>query len=160
VSDAASPKSPAGRGWTLAPRFPGHMWLFGNLTVMSSLDIADMPDGNGVGPQWHISVSHRGKRPNAKHVELALCAFDMIGAEEDNHHPGNARNFWMPVDPSRRVDCECKTTEEVHTEPDGYTWTNPVPGEGECRGCELQRLLARPCPIHATRGGADEQKSD
>lgn len=26
-----------------------------------------------------------------------------------NHEPGNAKHFWCPVDPSRRVDCECKS---------------------------------------------------
>lgn len=104
------------------------------------------------GPQWHISITLKGKRPKPNHVRAVLRDFGMVGAEEDNHHPGNARHFWIPCDPTRRVDCECKATEVIVVDPDGYTWTNPTPESGEgCRGCEWARApLARgkACPIH------------
>jgi hypothetical protein len=118
------------------------------LRVVSSLDLAELPDGSGeVGPQWHVSISARRKRPKDSLVRLALRDFGLVGAEEDNHHPGVARHFWMAVDPARRSDCECKVTEEVITERDGYRWTNPT--DAPCRGCEYERRFGRACPIHA-----------
>ncbi len=72
-----------------------------------------------------------------------------MGAEEDNHEPGNARHFFVPVDKAKRGICECKTTEEVHVEPNGHTWTNPRPETGEaCRGCETAHITGNACPIH------------
>lgn len=125
-------------------------WTDGRLRVISSLIVAEMPDGDGTGPQWHVSITDRGERPNERQCRRALKAFGMWPAEEDNHHPGHARHFWRPVDPARRVDCECKVDEPVHVEPDGYRWSG---SRTECRGCELERLLAKagrptPCPIH------------
>jgi hypothetical protein len=115
-------------------------------TVLSALEIANAPDGNGAIPQWHVSISKQGARPDADTVARVLRDFDLEGAEEDNHHPGVARHFWMPVDPTRRVDCECKSDETVVTEADGYQWTNPV--TGPCRGCDLERTTGRACPLH------------
>lgn len=91
-------------------------------------------------------------RPSAAQVALARCAFDLLVAEEDNHHPGAARHFWLPVDPTERVDCECKADEVQVTDADGYRWSNAV---DRCRGCDLERSMravgvSRPCPIHAT----------
>ncbi len=74
----------------------------------------------------------------------------MVGAEEDNHHPGNARHFWRPLDPSHRVDCECKEDEVLVTDADGYRWTNPQDGE-PCRGCDFESLTGKPCPLHTMR---------
>lgn len=116
--------------------------------VISSLQLADLPDGSGTGPQWHVSVSRLQKRPRDVDVRAALRAFGLVGAEEDNHHPGIARQFWLPVDRKHRVDCECKAEEEVITESDGYRWTNPRAGEGACRGCELGRVTGKPCSLH------------
>lgn len=116
--------------------------------VISSLQMAELPSGKGTGPQWHVSVSRLGKRPRDIDVRAALRAFGLVGAEEDNHHPGIARQFWLPVDPRHRVDCECKAEEEVVVEADGYRWTNPRPGEGPCRGCELARAKGTTCSLH------------
>lgn len=125
-------------------------WRRGPVSVISALELAELPDRSGAGPQWHVSVSRFGKRPKPIEVERALRAFGMLGTEEDNHHPGGARHFWLPVDPEHRVDCECKTDEDVVVDPtDGYRWTNPRPEAGACRGCELAGILRRPCPIHA-----------
>lgn len=148
-------------GWTapgsgtLAESF----WQMGAIRVISSLIVAELPDGSGNGPQWHVSVSTNGKRPLARHVDRALRAFDMFGTEEDNHHPGVARHFFQPCDPARRVDCQCKADEVTVVEPDGYRWTNPHE-RAECRGCELHRALGKPCPLHApsiARGAASSR---
>jgi hypothetical protein len=123
--------------------------------VISSLVDADLPDGSGVGPQWHVSVSARGKRPDDRQVRRALKAFGLVGAEEDNHHPGIARHFWRPVDPAHRVDCKCKATEEIITEADGYRWTNPKTSTTEtCRGCDIAPVTGKPCPIHGAKAVA------
>lgn len=143
-------------GWTrLAdPRLPGPLplsisaWTDGQATVISALEMTQAPDGSkDVIPTWHISVTERGKRARPRVLRRALAAFGMTHAEEDNHHPGNARHYFLPVDPARRRDCECKATETVITDAEGYTWTNPT--DGPCRGCELARLLpGKPCPLH------------
>ena len=128
----------------------GRRWEAGPYVAISSLKIAVYPDGSGeTGLQWHVSISRRGQRvPDAEMGPLRRMFFgaDADQAEEDNHHPGVARHLWMPVDPGRRVDCECKVTEAVIVEPDGYTWTNPT--DGPCRGCELERLTGAPCTLH------------
>jgi hypothetical protein len=122
-------------------------WRSRSVCVVSSLQEAEAPDGRGdVILQWLVTISDSGKRPGPKHVRRALRAFGMLGADLDNHHPGNAQHFWMPVDPARRVACECKTDETLIRDPDGYAWTNPV--DGPCRGCEIAPIVGRPCPIH------------
>lgn len=150
-------RTPNDRAWrprhAHSPEALAHSaWSLGPVTVLSSLQIADLPDGSGTGPQWHVSISAKGNRPKPKQLRRALRAFDMESAEEDNHHPGVARHFWMPVDPAHRVDCECKTTETVVTDPDGYQWTNPT--DGPCRGCSFERTSGKPCPIHSSDASA------
>ena len=126
-------------------------WMLGRVAVISTLVDADLPDGSGeTGPQWHVSISASGKRAKPTEIRKALRAFGMVGAEEDNHHPGAARHFWMPVDPKRRVACECKATEVQVVDSEGYRWSNDAES---CRGCDLERVMAkigrvRPCPIH------------
>lgn len=155
---------PRGAGWREADRFSPtgggvlavSWWTDGELLVCSALEHAEYPDRSGSGPQWHVSISRllrcgHAEHPSRVHIRRVLRAFEMIGAEEDNHHPGVARHFWRPVDAAHRVDCECKATEDTVVEPDGYRWTNPKPGEGPCRGCALQALTGAPCPIHAAR---------
>jgi hypothetical protein len=151
-------RQPRDSGWTyvFASVIPSgdavlsaSQWRSGPVRVTSALEDAEYPDGIGGGPQWHISISAMGKRPKEHHVRRALRAFGMVSAEEDNHHPGVARHFWMPVDPAHRVECQCKTDEDVIVDPDGYEWTNPKPESGEeCRGCEFEKMRGKPCPIH------------
>lgn len=128
-------------------------WTNGKLVAISSLSMAELPDGSQkTGPQWHVSISKIPMlRPSDEECRRALRAFCMLGAEEDNHHPGVARQFWMPVDPASRVDCECKDAEDVIIEPDGYKWTNPKPGTEPCRGCEYSKTFGKPCPVHAAQ---------
>lgn len=154
-------RQPHGGGWErmAPPALDGRVlsvsrWRYGRILVISALEDAEYPDGNGRGPQWHLSVSRSGVRPSAADVRRAQRAFRMVGTEEDNHHPGNARHFWLPVDPAHRVTCQCKDDEDVIRETDGYTWTNPRPESGEgCRGCEFERLKGKPCPIHSASEG-------
>lgn len=149
-------RQPRDHGWTylLETALPmdviaASRWRSGPIIVVSALENAEYPDGNGAGPQWHISISAMGKRPKDKQVRRALRAFGMVGSELDNHHPGVAQHYWLPVDPARRVECQCKTEEEVIVEPDGYAWTNPRPETGEaCRGCEFELMRGTPCPLH------------
>lgn len=166
-NEAFRVRTPAGLGWLALRQVrnaPGRGPLFAwahaptGTQVLSELAFAELPKSGRTGPQWLISivskVTPEPARPSAAQTKLALCAFGMLGAEEDNHHPGNARYFWLPLDPSERVECECKTDEDVIVEPDGYTWTNPK--HGECRGCENEEIqaavgLVRPCPIHRER---------
>jgi hypothetical protein len=157
------PREPIGLGWRRVGnvRDPHgvelHGWL--HLTtrtqVVTAVAVAEQPRSGTAGPQWHVSIVDRSMpeplRPTSLQVALARCAFDMLEAEEDNHHPGNARHFWLPVDPTERVDCECKSTETTVEEADGYRWTNPT--DGPCRGCEHERSMRamgmeRPCPLH------------
>ena len=140
-----------GPGWD-PERWPGprpataSAWRCGPIFVLSEFAVAESPDGNGVGPQWLISISESGRRPKPKQVRKALRAFGMVGAEEDQHYPGVARHFWQPIDAAHRAQCQCKASERVVVEADGYTWTTPV--DGECRGCELEQTTGAACPVH------------
>ena len=148
-----------GPGWSpvrgsLPPAISVSAWTNGRLRVISALEMAEAPDGRGDAiPQWHISVTESGLRPSPRGLRRALRAFGMGGAECDNHHPGNAQHYWLPLDKARRVDCQCKADEVVVKEP-GYTWTNPAPGEGECRGCEWWNMCGKRCPIHGEKRGS------
>lgn len=133
----------------------GAIYVRSGVTVISTRVMAQYPRGVGIGPQDHVSVSRRLRRAPEADVQRALLAFGMVGAEEDNHHPGIARHFWRPVDPAHRVACECKATEQVIRDPrDGYEWTNPTTASGEgCRGCWYAATLGKytgrdRCPVH------------
>lgn len=171
TSAGGMPRRAEGLGWTYLTTLnlggqSADAWihLATSTQVLSSLQMAEQPRSGTTGPQWHVSIVDRSerepRRPSSRQVALARCAFGMLEAEEDNHHPGAARQFWMPLDPSERVDCECKTEEVVVREADGFEWTNPK--DGACRGCDLERAMqrlgsSRPCPIHrgsARPGGA------
>lgn len=143
------PKGPSGLDWTPVPALPGMAgWASGPLLVMSSVASMQLPGApEGVaGPTWLVSVSSRGRRAKVKEIRRALRAFDMREAEEDNHEPGIARKFFMPVDPAFRSVCECKLSERVVTEPDGYQWTTPK--DGPCRGCAWAARFGKLCPLH------------
>lgn len=153
----ATERRPTSRDWRESPvpaaiprdeyYVSGSRWQRGTVVVISTLVLCDLPRSNGlVGPTWHASISRLGKRPRPRDVEHFKRDFGLVGAEEDNHHPGAARHYFMPIDPAYRVGCECKIDEDIITEPGGYQWTNPK--VGECRGCEFERLRGWPCPLH------------
>lgn len=128
------------------------------LYAVSGCHVAPLPGTDGeVGPQWLVSVSLLNVRdpasrvhgrPDDEHVARVVAGFAMPAFDEDNHHPGVARHLWCPHDEAARLACECKVTETVVVEPDGYTWTTD--SEGECRGCAYEQLFgpAHPCPLH------------
>lgn len=126
------------------------LWTRGRVRVFSSVDLAELPDRSGIGPQWHISVSRYPDRASHAEVQRALRDFGMLEAEQDNHEPGSAKHFWLPVDQAHRVDCECKEDEVQVVEPDGHVWSNPH-DPSECRGCVMQRARGRACPLHTGR---------
>lgn len=127
------------------------------ISSCSDMQLPGRPDGE-TGPTWLVSVSRldlatmmRG-RATDDDMRRVIDAFDMPAFEEDNHFPGISRGLFCPHDPTARVECECKVTETVVVESDGFTWTNPT--DGPCRGCELvamrRSIDAAPgvCPIH------------
>ena len=66
------------------------------------------------------------RRATDEEVARILREFDMVGAEEDNHHPGLARHFWRLCElrPGEVVGmCECKEGETQVVEADGYVWS-------------------------------------
>lgn len=130
------------------------------LLVISSLTYAKAPRGPDVILQWHVSVSRSIRSgptaPTDEDLLLVRRAFGMVDAEEDNHHPGNARHLWLPVNPARRVGCECKDDEIQVTEPSGYVWSQAVASTVHprwCRACEIAVLTRRPCPLHGAASG-------
>lgn len=148
------PKEPCGNDWVLIdePAVDGirmARWRSGPILATSSVIKARLPDGSGqTGPQWLVAISQNGKRPKPHHVRRALRAFGMTQAELDSHHPGVARHYFLVVDPTKRVDCECKAEETTVVEKDGYAWSNPT--DAPCRGCEYEALLGKACPIHSS----------
>lgn len=131
----------------------GSVWVSADgLTVITSIQDNPLPGSGGqVGPTWLVSVTRQDSRPSDQDMTRVVEAFDMPAWDEDNHFPGVSRGLFCPVDPAWRNECECKLTETVHVEPDGYAWTND--STGPCRGCQLEAMhLAlrkwSPCPIH------------
>lgn len=133
ASERVRERRPVSRAWTqqAAPHVGEYVerssWARGRLSVISDLVVAEMPDGVGIGAQWHVSVvvDHgRGRRATDAELALVRAAFGMRDAEEDNHEPGRARHLWLTVDVDRRVDCECKADERVIVEPDGHRWSS------------------------------------
>lgn len=139
---------PPGMAALAAPLPDAEMWTRSGVRVLSALEQAELPDGAGIGPQWHISISRYPARADKRDVSRVLRDFGMIGAEQDNHEPGAAKHFWLPVDAEHRVDCECKQSEVLVEEPDGHVWSNPLE-RGACRGCAYERAFGKACPLHA-----------
>lgn len=123
--------------------------------VGSSIAPMDLPGApDRVGDTWCLSVSRAGQRATDDELRTVIDGFGMPAHEEDNHYPGITRTLFCPIEEEWRGICDCKLTEMVVIDVDGYEWTNPL--EGPCRGCEmvamrrLARLPPRPCPIHDT----------
>lgn len=143
--------------WTSGdPRVVGTVWLSADgLLAISDLTQALLPGADGVaGPTWHISVSRRGPNTHPTNDDLrrVIDAFEMPGFDEDNHFPGVARHLFCPVDERYRGACECKLTETLITDADGYVWSNDE--TAGCRGCHYKAVATlagqppRPCPLH------------
>lgn len=117
-----------------------------DLFAISSLNHAPLPgtDPPELGPQWMISVSRSPDRSRTEDVQRVVDCFAMPAFDEDNHHPGIARHLWCPVDPAYQQACECHIR-EVNVVDGDYVWTTEP---DDCRGCEYERLVGTPCPIH------------
>lgn len=97
---------PKGAGWVRrtntnplhAESVAESWWTHGEVVVGSSLVRASLPAGEGAGLQWLVSISESGRRPSRAAVRLALKAFGMNGAEEDNPPgpPASARSRSVP----------------------------------------------------------------
>lgn len=125
------------------------------IRAISTVVMAKAPNGPEVIPQYHISFSLIAGEARATDRDCAVClaSFHLTGADEDNHEPGRARHFWMPLDPRHRVECECKD-ETIIVEPDGHRWSTPRDGS-ECYGCNHEADMRahgveRPCTIHGS----------
>ena len=133
-----------------------YVWTRGPLVVISSLIHAEFRgelrwhwlvsvSGNLTGASRRAAVlaspkdvSNKEKR-RATDDELATVRkhFGMDNAEEDNHQPGCGRMLFRLCDarPDDPALCECKETEEVVTEPDGFTWSKE-------RGADADQMRA------------------
>lgn len=145
-------KAPRGPGWVewpgtadapLAPGARRFIRIDGPLGIQAVSSVDHVANDSGDEPgghlEWHVSLTRLRRAPEGyvpEHateddVAFAIDAFRMRGCMEDNHaradgSAGVARNFWLAIDPAKRRDCECKTTEIVIVEPDGFTYTRPI----------------------------------
>lgn len=84
------------------------MWQKGQYRALSSLVYLD--DGHQpLHWEWVVSFS-KSSRERLSNVEIAQCLkeFDASDFYEDNHEPGIARKFWLPVEYQYRTACPCK----------------------------------------------------
>lgn len=155
------PKRPPAH-WTRLPADPRvrhiERYLYAGLLVFSELSDMEAPDGSKeLIPQWLVTVSKSGRRVSDRDLERVRRAFDMEGAEEDNHAPGITRALFLTVDPGRRVECECKTEETIHVEPDGYRWSSDADPE-KCGACMRAEAVGESCPVHGRGATPGEPK--
>lgn len=131
---APAARAPSDPRWRQIP-FPNpciRAFQRGRVRVLSQIASMDAPDGSGDAlDTWLVSVSEIGcSMPNDETMARVRRDFSMDNAEEDNHEPGRARKLFLVVDPSRRVECECKTDERVIVREDGYRYTQPTSEPG------------------------------
>lgn len=117
-------------------------WTMGRLVVISEVGVIETNQISG--QCWFLSLSRKGKRrPNNQELYRALRAFRMPEPwDEDNHMPGRTRGVFCPVDPEQRTSCECKTSEILVIEKDGFRWSR-VRGEGETARTEDKREVVK-----------------
>lgn len=138
MNSVIKPKQPNDKGWRKAswwvmPQaiaelgYPCEAWenMALGLFVLSAVEVADEPGKPSLGPEYHLSISAHGKRCSSYAARLALTAFGLEDATEDNHVPsGKVRNFWRPVaDRLSGYECPCVETEPNIVEDRGdYVW--------------------------------------
>lgn len=129
--------------WALGNR-AFSMWHRQKLRVMSRIVEVDAD----AGPEWCLSVMRVPRaRATDENVERVLRDFGMAAAIEDNRMPTWWRDFFLPLDASKRALREAVIAErEGVVEADGYRWTRD-PG-GTCAGCVLFLATQQPCPVH------------
>ena len=118
------PKRPSSNRWIhrgYNPKAEGEIYdAIDGRRALVSVHFIEPPEGKGL--EHHISISHLGQRPTRQMVLATLRDFGLDGAVEDNHLPGRARHFWLPLSPSERADCDCFATEKPHDEGGGFIW--------------------------------------
>ena len=84
------------------------MWQSGQFRALSSL--VNIEDGHQPPHyEWVVSFSQQSRQPlTNKQVAQCLRDFDALDFEEDNHDPGIARKFFLPVEHKYRKPCPCK----------------------------------------------------
>jgi len=96
-------------GWNVIGILPEFtMWQKGEYRALSSL--ANIDDGHQPPHyEWIVSFSKQS-REVLTDAEIAKCLadFDALDFEEDNHEPGIARKFFLPVEHQYRKPCPCK----------------------------------------------------
>ena len=123
------PRRPTGKGWRYRghPALPGlrhaeHWAHDSGIHCLSSIDVADQDyHGSGVvAPHFHVSATMRVILParacTDQEMELVRGAFDLGGAEEDNHGRGIARHLWAVVGRDREPKCPCKQDQDAIVE--------------------------------------------
>lgn len=89
------------------------MWQSGQYRALSSL--VNIDDGHQPPHyEWVVSFS-KSSRETLTDTEVKKCLkeFDALDFEEDNHEPGIARKFFLPVEHKYRKPCPCKDEEIV-----------------------------------------------
>ena len=123
------PKGTLAKGWRFFGVVPvvgysARQWAHeSGIGVLSAVEMVEQnPPGSGiVMPHYHVSATHQGGVPRActdQEMEEVRAAFDMGGAEEDNHGPGIARHLWIMVGRDREPECPCKQDEDRIVEGD------------------------------------------
>ncbi|MEL6715152.1 MAG: hypothetical protein AAFP86_15325, partial [Planctomycetota bacterium] len=93
------------------------------LQAISSVDLAGEPELGIVVPSYHVSAvafTPDGRTQRSctdAEFDRVREAFQMDGADEDNHGRGNARHLWLAV--GARVETPCPCKEDEPTTADG-----------------------------------------
>jgi hypothetical protein len=84
------------------------MWQSGKFRALSSL--VNIDDGHQQPHyEWVVSFSQQDRQTvSDKDIARCLRDFDALDFEEDNHEPGIARKFFLPVEHQYRKPCPCK----------------------------------------------------
>lgn len=123
--DMPKPLRPKVPGWIPAGRVDlphggwAEHWIHRGmrLSLFSAVDVVDVEPAKAViAPHYHVSVVNlRTAIPAScsdEEMERVREAFDLAGAEEDNHGPGKARHLWILCGRTREPQCPCKQDEE------------------------------------------------
>lgn len=123
ASRRRQPKQP--RGWAFLGRHPHlpHALIYRSedepLQAISAIEVVEDKDSPIARPSYHVSAIYLGAREGEERactddeLERVRVAFQMDGADEDNHGEGIARHLWLDCD--KRVEdlCACKQDEET-----------------------------------------------
>jgi len=116
----ATPKRPSsgwqGRRLVNSPEVWGWWSESAPIQVLSATEIVEDAETNLILPSYHVScviIDRTGPCRACSDEELASVreAFQMDGADEDNHGKGLARHLWLRVGARVEDPCPCKQDE-------------------------------------------------